>query len=406
MKSHKSPIKRSLLAATLVIGQALSLPMLPAFAADSVTLAGNAVMTDIATVGTWTSAKRAEQIQNNLDNALVAASDKSPSSVAVTYVKGSPVITLGGYQVATVDAASARAAGTTTALLAKKWADALRSSLQDQASVEAYVAQISGAYQASAPSVIPSAPSPNVIPAAHNQNYQQTPNYSQTPNYQQPPSYQPPHMQGRIVYAPAGLVIPATLQTSIATEIAKPGDMIQAQVSQAVILGETQIPQGSVLLGTVVDASAGKMLGRSGELEIKFNRLRTTDGQEIPLTAHIVGGVDKYDDRGGDKSDQFKGETWKGKAVQAGVRGLIGAGTGAALGTAVGAIAGGGRGVGRGAWSGTAIGAGVGVAQSLLLRKGANVRIASGTPIQLQLDAPLQFAVPGMQPPVAYTGNY
>ncbi|MBX3073041.1 hypothetical protein KF707_22845 [Candidatus Obscuribacterales bacterium] len=392
MKSHKSPFTRSLVAATLIVGQALSMPLLPAFAADSnVTLAGNAVMTDIATVGSWTSAKRAEQIQNNLDNALVAAGDKSPGAVAVTYVKGSPVITLGGYQVATVDAASARAAGTTTALLAKRWADNLRQALVDQASVEAYVGQISGTYQASAPSVIPSAPAPNVTP-------------SRQPQSQ--PQYQPPQMQGRVVYAPAGLVIPATLQTSIATEVAKPGDMIQAQVSQAVILGETQIPQGSVLLGTVVDASAGRMLGRTGDLEIKFNRMRTMDGQEIPLTAHIMGGIDKYNDKGGDKSDQFVGETWKGKAVQAGVRGLIGAGTGAALGTAVGAIAGGGRGVGRGAWSGTAIGAGVGVAQSLLLRKGANVRIASGTPFQLQLDAPLQFAVPNMQAPVAYTGNY
>jgi hypothetical protein len=392
MKSQKSPIKRSLVAATLIVGQALSMPLLPAFAADSnVTLAGNAVMTNIATVGSWTSEKRAEQIQNNLDNALVAASDKSPASVAVTYVKGTPVITLGGYQVATVDASSARAAGTTTALLAKRWADNLRQALVDQASVEAYVGQISGNYQASAPSVIPSAPAPNVTPAR--------PPQSQ-------PQYQPPQMQGRVVYAPAGLVIPATLQTSIATEVARPGDMIQAQVSQAVILGETQIPQGSVLLGTVVDASAGRMLGRTGDLEIKFNRMRTMDGQEIPLTAHIMGGIDKYNDKGGDKSDQFVGETWKGKAVQAGVRGLIGAGTGAALGTAVGAIAGGGRGVGRGAWSGTAIGAGVGVAQSLLLRKGANVRIASGTPFQLQLDAPLQFVVPNMQAPVAYTGNY
>jgi len=392
MKSHKSPFTRSLVAATLIVGQALSMPLLPAFAADSnVTLAGNAVMTDIATVGTWTSAKRAEQIQNNLDNALVAAGDKSPGAVAVTYVKGSPVITLGGYQVATVDAASARAAGTTTALLAKKWADNLRQALVDQASVDAYVGQISGTYQASAPSVIPSAPAPNVTPARQPQGQ---------------PQYQPPQMQGRVVYAPAGLVIPVTLQTSIATEVAKPGDMIQAQVSQAVILGESQIPQGSVLLGTVVDASAGRMLGRTGDLEIKFNRMRTMDGQEIPLTAHIMGGIDKYNDKGGDKSDQFVGETWKGKAVQAGVRGLIGAGTGAALGTAVGAIAGGGRGVGRGAWSGTAIGAGVGVAQSLLLRKGANVRIASGTPFQLQLDAPLQFAVPNMQAPVAYTGNY
>jgi hypothetical protein len=51
-------------------------------------------------------------------------------------------------------------------------------------------------------------------------------------------------------------------------------------------------------------------------------------------------------------------------------------------------------GAGRGAWSGAAIGGGVGLADSLLLRKGKNVDIHSGTPIQLQLDAPVQLDRP------------
>ena len=103
-----------------------------------------------------------------------------------------------------------------------------------------------------------------------------------------------------------------------------------------------------------------------------------------------MGGIGKYTDGNGD--EVVKGETWKGKVVQAGVRGAIGAGTGAALGTAVGAIAGGGRGVGKGAWSGTAIGGTVGVAQSLLLRKGKDVNVQAGTAMQIQLDAPVSIA--------------
>lgn len=399
MKSHKSHISRSLLAATLVIGQALSMPVLPVFAADSdVKLAGQAVITELAPAGSITAEKRAEMIQSNLDNALVATKSVSPSSVAITYVKGSPVLTLGGYQVATVDGASAKAAHTTSALLAKRWADNLRNSLRDQGTIEAYIGQISGAYQASAPEQIPSAPQreTSVNPPALQQQQPSAP--------QQQQQYNPPMMQGRIVYAPAGLTIPATLSTSIASDVARAGDMIQATITQPIVLGESQIPNGTVLIGQVSDANPGKMLGRAGGMEIKFNRLRLADGQEVPFTAHLVGGIDKYKDQGGDKSDTFKGENWKGKAVQAGVRGLIGAGTGAALGTAVGAIAGGVRGVGRGAWSGAAIGGGVGVAQSLILRKGANVRIASGTPISLQLDAPMQFTAP--QAPVAYAGNY
>jgi hypothetical protein len=147
---------------------------------------------------------------------------------------------------------------------------------------------------------------------------------------------------------------------------------------------------GSVITGNITDAEAGRMLGRSGSLGIRFNSLRTPDGQQTPISAHLIGGIGKYTSAGQDNT--IKGETWTGKVVQAGVRGAVGAGTGAALGTAVGAIAGGGRGAGRGAWSGTAIGAGVGVVDSLILRKGKDVQIPAGTAMQLQLDAPVSIA--------------
>lgn len=74
-----------------------------------------------------------------------------------------------------------------------------------------------------------------------------------------------------------------------------------------------------------------------------------------------------------------------GKVGQTAIRGGLGAGLGAGLGTAVGAIAGGGHGAGMGAWSGAAIGGGIGVAD-MLLRKGRDVIIPTGTNIQVQLD--------------------
>lgn len=402
------------MAASLILGQALSIPLAVLASDSDVKLAGQVVLTNIQPAGGLTSEKRTETIQQNLDNALVATKGSGTPAVAVTYVKGTPIVTLGGYNVATVDSASAKMAGTTPALLAKRWADALRAAVRDTDSLNAYVSQISGEYVASAPKVIAS--SPQTVPSSDFSAPQrpamdvpsQQPAYSaqaQRSFQYQPPAQDPgmmnpgvpqygqmPPMQGRVVFAPAGLIIPAILNTSITSEVARAGDMLQATISQPIILGDSQIPTGSVLIGQVTDADAGKMLGRSGGLEIKFTSLRTPDGQDVPLFAHLVGEVGKYKDGGNDKSDSFKGENWKGKVVQAGVRGLIGAGTGAALGTAVGAIAGGRRGVGRGAWSGTAIGGGVGVAQSLLLRKGANVNIQSGTPIKLQLDGPLQFA--------------
>jgi hypothetical protein len=127
--------------------------------------------------------------------------------------------------------------------------------------------------------------------------------------------------------------------------------------------------------------------------------LRTPDGIETPITAHLVGGIGKYMEKGGsDTSDTLRGETAKNKFVSAGLRTAVGAGAGAALGTAVGAIAGGSKGAGKGAWSGTAIGSGVGLADSLLLRKGKDVTIQSGQSMQLQLDAPVQISGGGGQP--------
>lgn len=403
---------------------------LAVLAAD-VRFAGHPVMSNIAGQGSESADARAEQVQQNLDNALVAAKDRTPASVNITYVKGLPVITLGGYQVITVDAASAKANGSTPAVLAGKWADSLRNSLRDQASVQSYVSQLSGDYASSAPPVANNAPPQGAPPQGGNGEYFGSNNgqgqggygaptqygASATYNYASPQGgqggyaapqggvgYTPPprgYRQGRVAYAPAGLVIPAQLNTSIATQVARPGDMIQAGISQAVILGDSQIPAGSVLLGQVSEAKKGGYLGMSGKLEIQFNRIRTPDGTETPIVAHIVGGIGKYDDKDG--NGELVGETWKGKTVQAVGRGAVGAGVGAALGTAVGAIAGGRGGVGRGAWSGTAIGGGAGVAQSLLLRKGKDVTIPSGTPLQIQLDAPSSIAGAGPGP---YVGAY
>ncbi len=392
-------LKSSVLAGALILSQTLTLAPNMVFAAgNDVYVAGQPVLTGIFGSGSTTSAQRAEQIQSNLDNALVAAKDRTPAAVNIAYVKGLPVITLGGFQVVTVDSASAKAAKVTPAVLAQRWADKLRTILRDQASVQSYVSQLSGDYAQSAPAVTNAPPQMQQQPqgdyySANQANYPppQHPNFA---GNSPPPGYSVPvqqgYRQGRVAYAPAGLTIKANLATSITSQLAKPGDLVQANVSQAIMLGDSSIPLGSVLLGQVSDAQASRRFGLTGKLGIQFNRLRTPDGVETPISAHMVGGIGKYDDKA--NNDQFVGETWKNKALQVGVRGGVGAGLGAALGTAVGAIAGGGRGAGRGAWSGTAIGGGLGVADSLLLRKGKEVTIPSGTAVEVQLDAPVSIA--------------
>jgi hypothetical protein len=424
MSTFKFHAKKTLVAGALLLSQSIYLTPLPVLADSSVRLAGQTMFTIPAAGGTAAD-QRAETVQNNLDNALVAAKDRSPSSVNITYVKGLPVITLGGYQVITVDGATAKAASSTPAVLANKWASALRESLADQGSVSSYVSQLTGSFANNAPPIA-AAPQqqPQGMPQGQDEynsggarpaNYQGSVGYQNfggpgTPQYGGGGGYPPQgnynggvgggyQQRGRVAYAPAGLTMPISLQTSISTQVAKPGDMIQAQIAQTMYLGDATIPQGSVLTGTITDAEAGRRLSRSGELSIKFNRLRTPDGIETPITAHLIGGIGKYTDKGSDTSDTVRGEGWKAKVGQTAIRGGVGAGAGAALGTAIGAIAGrGGAGAGRGAWSGAAIGGGVGAA-SMLMRKGRDVIIPSGTQMQLQLDAPATIAGGGMGGP-------
>ena len=462
------------------LSQSLSFNPLPVLADNGyIKIAGQPLFSIATPLDSGLIAKRAQTIQDNLDNALVAAHDRTPASVNITYVKGTPVITLGGYQVVTVDAGDAAAAKTTPALLANQWADKIRNALIDQPSINSYVAQLSGDYAASAPpartanvapsninqpdnnsarysgnQAVNSAPPGNFQPANNplsgnfqpgnsqpgnnplsgnypQGNYQQNnfqprnsppdntpsnsgqqgydqynsnstnsnynPGYGQTPSpgsYQQPP--QSGYRQGRIAYAQVGQIIPVNLETSIATQVARTGDLLQATVTQNVNVGDSVIPSGSIVIGQVTDARSGGRLERSGELQIKFNRLRLPDGSETPISAHIVGGIGKYAQAGGAQSDEVKGETLGNKVGSVAFRGLLGAGGGAALGTAVGAIAGGGHGAGMGAWSGAAIGGGLGAADSLILRKGADVTVPSGTKLQLQLDSPV--AISGVAP--------
>lgn len=357
--------KQLILASAIALAQLVTLlPMAANAAGYAVRLAGQSVFAIPAGSGKLTAQQRATFAQRNLDNALVASEDKSPAAVRVIYVKGVPVITLGGYQVVTVDALSARMEKTTPASLARRWSDSLRFALGDPVAINDYVAQLMGGQSTA------NLPAP-----------------SETRNTQV--------RTGHIVYLPAGMVLPVTLTTGISSEVAQPGDRIEATVSESVTLENGAIPAGTVVIGQVAESEAGRRMGRSGELNLKFTSLRTPDGSEAPIAAHIIGSVGKYSRVGGEGSDMLKGETTKNKVESAAIRGAIGAGSGALLGTAIGAIAGHGHGAGRGAWSGAAIGGALGVADALLLRRGADVRLKSGEQLQLQLDTPAQITLTG-----------
>lgn len=388
---------------SLLVSQCGFLLSPSAMAANTnVKIAGKVVIVNRTGLAGQTADQRTKSIQDNIDNALAAASDHSPASVKVKTTKGVPVITLGGYKIVTVDSANAKLAKTTTPVLAARWASSLRKVLADTAAVDDYVANLgSNNTQASSnePQVAPSrnqrqtgSVDVNVADNSAYQNNASQQNLNAQVAQQVANNANVPVMQGRVVYAPAGLTIPIQLSTSISTQVAQAGDMIQGAINQSIDLGNGQIPAGSVVIGQVTDSAPGRRMDRSGSLSIKFNRLRTPDGVETPMTAHLIGGIGKYTSAAG--ADTVHGEGMKNKLESVGIRGAVGAGSGAALGTAVGAIAGGGHGAGKGAWSGAAIGGGLGIADSLLMRKAADVVLAAGTQMQLQLDAPMSLNAP------------
>jgi hypothetical protein len=379
----------------LLLAQFAAGSILPAVAAETnVTLADHTVIVNRTGMDGQSADDYTATIQGNLDNALVQAKNHAPSSVHVVTVKGSPVITLGGYKIVTVDKTNARLAKTTPTALATRWAAAIRKELANTSEVNSYIAQLQGGNsndnttQDAEPQTAP--PRVQAI----------TPVGS--PYNSPPPAYSAPSpqmmatapLQARVVYAPAGMTIPLTLETALSTQAAQSGDLVQAVVSQDIDLGNGRIAAGSTVSGTVTDAEAGRRLDRSGSLSIKFTSLRTPDGIETPIAGHLVGGIGKYADSNGGEGDTIHGETMKNKLESAAIRGAVGAGTGAAFGTAVGAVADGGHGAGKGAWSGAAIGAGAGVVDSLLVRKAADVVIKSGTSMQLQLDEPMSLTYP------------
>lgn len=124
---------------TMVLAFCVAWFFSPACRAESICIGGKPVFDYEPAVG-----RPSSSIQSNLDNALTACTDRSPSAVCIVYVKGLPVITLGGYQVVTVNVESARKSGQTPALLAQRWADSIRQVLQDKDLVQSYVSKIVG----------------------------------------------------------------------------------------------------------------------------------------------------------------------------------------------------------------------------------------------------------------------
>ena len=189
--------------------------------------------------------------------------------------------------------------------------------------------------------------------------------------------YLPP-LQGRVVTAPAGTYMTATVNTPLSSEFARVGDHFNAVLGSDVAAGGSVIlPAGSKLDGQVVSVKRAGRSGRNGLLDVRFTGATLPNGQRIPLSAKI---------QTQDGTGLIKGGTAKGRVGRAALKTGVGAGLGAALGTAMGPLSGGD--VGRGAIYGTALGGGLGLA-SAAWKKGKEAVLPAGQPVNITLNQPL-----------------
>ncbi len=111
-----------------------------------VRLAGEEVFTINADAGGFTARERSIIIEKNLNNALIAASDRSPAAVEIVTINRLPVIRIDGKHVLTIDSSLAYLNGRSCEDLAREWAGNMKRAMSDQNRVNDYVAQLSGDY--------------------------------------------------------------------------------------------------------------------------------------------------------------------------------------------------------------------------------------------------------------------
>lgn len=216
----------------------------PAFAGfaqgNQVTMGGQPVFSIPASADGFSPDHRAWLSQDALDNALVLASNRTPSAVSVTLENGACVVLLDGRRVATADAESAKLEGLGVHELANKWAEAIRSFLADSNKTDAYLAQLTGQ---------------NPIGAVA--------------------------IAERRLFAPPGTILPVAFSTPLSATCLAAGQAIEGTLTQDVVFGDYMLPAKSIVSGIVTPVGSG--------FAIAFNSLKTPCGTIVPINAVLTG---------------------------------------------------------------------------------------------------------------------
>src|SRR5262245_27167348 len=190
---------------------------------------------------------------------------------------------------------------------------------------------------------------------------------------------------------PSDTVISVQMNSTLTSRVAHVGDKFTATVTVPVYVnGKTVIPAGTIVEGRITQVTPAKRMNRSGTIAVDFDDLVFPNGARVGLVGSLTSD-DPQTRRRIDDESRVSGERGRNPTV------FIGGG--GALGAILGGIAGG----GKGAVAGGAIGGGVGIA-AVLLSKGEEAQVPSGTPFGVQLKQSLtireSFITEGSQPDV------
>lgn len=91
------------------------------------------------------------------------------------------------------------------------------------------------------------------------------------------------------VSIPDGTKLRVRLDQSISSATAEQGQAVELSVTEAVkVADQIVIPDGARVTGTVTEAQEKRHMGRAGKLDFSIDRVRTVDGEWVPLRYSVT----------------------------------------------------------------------------------------------------------------------
>jgi hypothetical protein len=179
---------------------------------------------------------------------------------------------------------------------------------------------------------------------------------------------------------PKGTVIELRLNQSLSSKTNMKGEEFLAPIAEPVFVRDRLVLTPSTpVLCHIISVEPAKRNRNNGSLTIAFDEV-VVDGQKVTLHATLVSIAQKSDEVLDEEREGKIKDPKKNKSAPVTI------GSSAGIGATIGAIGG----APGGAIGGGAIGAGVGIG-SILLSKGQDIELLSGTRLQIRLDNELKL---------------